>query len=189
VTDRPQSHTWRTGYTLVDIAVAALFVVGVLVPRSRHWLPHSVHGQQESVYVAMSAVAATLLGFMVAALTILLTIGGRRLTVTFMQSTLYGKTLGLFHVTAIYLAATMLVAIAGFFVDRAPDESDPRIQDHNLWLWTVTAFGVVAAWRFVFSLSVLRDVADLVVTEHRPPPSEKPTIEDRPPDTELLSGV
>jgi hypothetical protein len=183
---RAESHTWNTGYTFVDVVVVAVFVAAVAVPRTRHSLPNSVHGQQESVYVALSAVAATLLGFMVAALTILLTLGGRRLTVKFMESKLYGKTLGVFHVTAVYLAATMIAALAGLFVDHAPDAGGP-LERHNLWLWAVIGIAVVAAWRFVFSLSVLRDIAEVVVTDHRK--TDPPAPSERPPDAELLRPV
>ncbi len=183
---RVESHTWNSGYTLVDVLIAAIFVAGVAVPQTRHWLPNSVHGQQESVYVALSAVAATLLGFMVAALTILLTLGGRRLTVKFMESKLYGKTLGVFHVTAVYLAATMITALAGLFVDHAPDAGKP-LERHNLWLWAVIGLAVISAWRFIFSLSVLRDIAEVVVADHRKPVT--PTPEERPPDAELLRPV
>jgi 3-methyladenine DNA glycosylase/8-oxoguanine DNA glycosylase len=63
----------------------------------------------QDIYIALATISATLLGFMVAALTILLTVGGRRLMKVFVGSPLYGKTLGLFHVTAIWLCVTMLM--------------------------------------------------------------------------------
>jgi len=170
-----RKHAWRNSYTIVDATIASVIVCLVLVQPTRHWLPHIVDAQASSIYIALSAVAATLLGFMIAALTILLTIGGQRITKIYISSDLYPETLNLFHVTAVYLALTTITAILGLFVDRAPDSGDP-LSRRNPWIWFVVGSALIAGWRFLFSLSILKDVSDIVVKDrqgNRRPPTRR----------------
>jgi hypothetical protein len=143
--------------------------VAVAIPSSRYWLPREVSEQQSGIYIATSAVDATLLGFMLAALTILLTIGGRRLTRIYVASPLYGKTLALFHGAAVWFGLGTVVALAGLFIDREPTSKLAILPSTSLWIWAVATIGVISVWRFFFSLSVLKDVTNLVVADQKQP--------------------
>jgi hypothetical protein len=173
-------------YRLYDAFTLAGALVLVVRSSTRYWLGEVVNAQQSNIYVAVSAVAATLLGFMIAALTILLMLNAERVTRRYRESGLYGKTLMLFHESAVWLTALTVSAIAGLFVDPVHDGGLANSW-WDAWVYLVCALATAAAWRLFYSLWVLRQVMGIVGAAAKTPPVV--TRDDIPPSDELTAGL
>jgi hypothetical protein len=148
-------------YRLFDALILVGATVAVVHQPTRFWMGRVVDSEQSNIYVAVSAVGATLLGFMIAALTILLMLNAERVTRRYRESGLYAKTLMLFHECAVWLTALTVSSLAGLFVD--PVHAGGRVASPgDAWIWLVCALAAAAAWRLFYSLWVLRKVMGVV---------------------------
>jgi hypothetical protein len=168
-------------YRLFDAVLAVGVLVAILNRGTRYWLAECVDDQQSNIYVAASAVSATLLGFMIAAVTILLMLNTGRITRVYKKSGLYAKTLLLFHESAVWLTALTIAALAGLFIDPVHG-SEPVREWADAWIWLLCGLAAAALWRFLYCLEVLRQVMKFVAgpTDGRtasrddiPPPDEQ----------------
>lgn len=155
-----RDHAYRIFDGLVFLATAGVIVNG----GTRYWLGECADDQQSNIYVAVSAVSATLLGFMMAALTILLMLNTGRLTRSYQSSGLYAKTLMLFHESAVWFGAVTVATLAGLFIDPVHG-TEPVRELEDSWIWLVCGIAVAAAWRFFYSLYVLRQVMRLISSQ------------------------
>jgi hypothetical protein len=169
-------------YRLFDALIVVLLTAAVLAHPTRYWMSRVIDSEQSNIYVAVSAVSATLLGFMIAALTILLMLNTERVTRRYRESGLYAKTLLLFHECAVWLTGLTVAALAGLFVDPV------HTQNHTMslkdaWIWVVCALGSAALWRVFYSLWVLRQVMGVVGDAGKAPTtaaaSEIPSPDER----------
>jgi cytochrome bd-type quinol oxidase subunit 2 len=133
-----KSFVVDNAYRLFDALTLAGLGLAIGLPGTRYWMAERVDAQQSNIYVASSAVSATLLGFMVAALTILLMLNTNRLARAYKRSGLYAKTMMLFHECAVWLTAMVVASVAGLFVD--PVHGQKREWSFSdVWIWVVCA--------------------------------------------------
>jgi hypothetical protein len=169
-------------YRIWDVLLLGALVAAIVVPGTRYWMGEHVDAQQSNIYLASSAASAPLLGFMVAALTILLMLNTSPRTELYETSGLYRKTMMLFLECAVWLAALTVASIAGLFIDPVHN-GEPARSLGDAWIWLVCGLGIGAAWRLFYSLYVLRAVMTLVAPRPagtgKPRRSEIPTDEER----------
>jgi hypothetical protein len=152
----------------VLLGICALPLAALAVPAVRDALPNAVDGNRAGLYETVTSVSAAMLGFVIAALAILLGLGGGTRVTALVSSRLYGAILRLFTRAARLLAATTVVALGGILLDRDYGGGDAcsRLCDaRRLWIWVVAVLVVVAAASLGYCLRVLRAIVRLVGEE------------------------
>jgi hypothetical protein len=125
---------------------------------------------QTDIYVATAGVAATLLGFTIAALAFLVALPeDRPLLQRIRDEGLHAEILRRFSVSTGYLALAVLVALLGLFADREPSEqlTAETLGAGAYWIWALSFVLVPTAAWLARSLRALARVVPVVVAASR----------------------
>lgn len=126
----------------------------------RYSLPTSLNGVRETVYATLATICGSLLGFIIAGVTILLTVTETERIKLMNESGMYSQVIRVFYSAAKWLACAMLINIIGLAVDRNGD----AVWWYSWLSAAVTTGCLVRLWKCLW---VLESVTDLVLRDKR----------------------
>lgn len=143
------------------IPLAIILLVLVVGGPVRDYLPVLTDGMRSTLYGTLASISAGLLGFVIAGVTILLTMGETRRIKMMMEVGMYSKMVGVFNSTAKWLAAGVFVSLAGLALDR-----DDQTTFH-LFSWVVIGISTVWVLRMARCIWVLEGVVNAVLADKK----------------------
>jgi|GEM_PF-865751 len=153
----------RAHFLLIEWVLPIGFIAVVLFFNEtlRHYLPIQVNGLRQTIYGTLTTIFGSLLGFVIAGITILISMGETPRLKLMFQHGLFIQVIGIFNSTAKWLAFGTFTSIAGLVFDR---DGNP------IWWysWFVFSIAIVCALRVWRCIWVLGAVLDLALRDKQP---------------------
>ena len=141
---------------------AVLAVLLAVLPTFRESLPLQVSGVQETLYATSAGVGATLLGFLMAVVTLLAVLPDGPLVRRLREQKLLERAVQRVGRASLAMALVTATALAGLIIDRqpgSPADSASELATSSYWVWLLVACLLIAAVQLTSSIvTVLRAV-------------------------------
>lgn len=153
----------RAHFLLLEWVLPIGFIVLVLFFNEplRHYFPALMNGLRQTIYGTLATILGSLLGFVIAGVAILISMGETPRLKLMFQHGLFVQVIGIFNSAAKWLAFGAFASIAGLVLDR---------DVHVIWWYSWFAFSItiVCALRIWRCIWVLGAVLDLVLRDKQP---------------------
>lgn len=158
----------RAHFLLLEWVLPVGFTVLVLFFNEplRLYFPALINGLRQTIYGTIATIFGSLLGFVIAGVTILISMGETPRLKLMFQYGLFVQVIAIFNSAAKWLAFGAFVSIAGLVLDR---------DVHVIWWysWLDFCITIVCALRIWRCIWVLGSVLDLVLRDKKPAGKQK----------------
>jgi len=150
----------RAHFLLIEW-VLPIAIIGLVVffnEPLRQYFPNLINGLRQTIYGSLATIFGSLLGFVIAGVTILISMGETPRLKLMFQYGLFTQVIGIFNSTAKWLAFGTFASISGLVADR---------DGHVIWWysWFAASITIVCALRIWRCIWVLGAILDLVLRD------------------------